>query len=233
MGACTRRFPRAAHPGRSDALGVEQCRYVVGDRERGGESGRFDAVEIDELRHAVLARSLDYEIRRRRAGSGDFRPDAGIAGLQGAVFEPRVVAAYRLVEGGFPALVEAVIDAIDPVEVRPELRLPAEIERHMNPEPVLARDWIDETAEGRPAGERVIGADGVIGGRYAFARNAGDRVANGLRVKACAVDDIAAEDLGRFRAADVEREAFGRGRPGYRRTSQCESCALRLRIAEI
>ena len=40
----------------------------VGERERGGQAGRFDAVEVDEAGDAVRLGALHHEITRGRAG---------------------------------------------------------------------------------------------------------------------------------------------------------------------
>src|SRR5574341_2073807 len=104
---------------------VEQTGDVIRDGERRGQSRRLDAEEIDEAGDAVVARPGDGEILRGLAGPGGLRPDAGIAGLQGAVPESRVIAADGRVEGRFAARVEAVFHAVDPGEVRPELDPPA------------------------------------------------------------------------------------------------------------
>jgi hypothetical protein len=37
---------------------LQCCRDLVGDREAGGESGRFDAEEVEQTRDAVLRWSI-------------------------------------------------------------------------------------------------------------------------------------------------------------------------------
>src|SRR5205085_11116324 len=84
------------------------------EREARGEAGRLDAIELHEPRNAVLARALDLEVRRGLAGPGRFRPDAGIAGREGAVGQPGPVAPDRRIEALGAARIDPVVDALDP-----------------------------------------------------------------------------------------------------------------------
>ena len=108
VGECTWGFPRirpravVRSPRRRRKApsrgSVQQSFHVIRDRERRREARRFDAVEIHETVDAVIARSLNHEIGRRRSGTVDLRPDAGVARLQRAVLQARIVAADRGVE---------------------------------------------------------------------------------------------------------------------------------------
>src|SRR5262245_11749221 len=71
----------------------QPARDLVGDGETGGQARRFDAEQVDEAGNAVGLRALDDEVLGRPAGGLQLGPDAGVAGLQGAVAEVRVVAA--------------------------------------------------------------------------------------------------------------------------------------------
>src|SRR6185312_8603458 len=120
---------------------------MCADRERRGESGRFDAVEIDHARDTVILRPLNHEIDRGIAFRGDPGTDTGVSGLERTVFQSRVVAADGLVEPRLPAFVEMIIEAVGPAEIRAELAAAAQIDRHVHAEPVVAGDGINEMAE--------------------------------------------------------------------------------------
>src|SRR5260221_12364343 len=74
-------FPRrpACHLGKA---GIQYRQHVIGDRERGGETGGLDAVEIDEAGHAMGLGTGDDEIGGRFGRGGDLGPNGGIARLE-------------------------------------------------------------------------------------------------------------------------------------------------------
>src|SRR5690349_2950479 len=89
----------------------------IGERERARQSGRLDAVEVQEAGDAVLARTLNQEVRGGRAPWRELRSDAGVPGRERAVAQGREVATNGVVEGLSPALVERVVDVVDPRHV--------------------------------------------------------------------------------------------------------------------
>lgn len=94
-------------------------------------------------------RALDDEVAGRLVGAYDLRPYPGIARLQGAIGQARPIAADRLVEPLAAAGLDPVVDAVDPLDVGPELRLTAKIEGEVNAEPGLLGRRIDQMSEGR------------------------------------------------------------------------------------
>src|SRR5437868_1272074 len=105
---------------------------------------------------AVRARPLDYEVGRGLLRRSDFRPDAGVARRERTVGQPRPVAADRGVEALRAARIDAVIDGIDPFDVRAEARLAGEIERYVHAQPARLRDRVDEAREG------ILSVQGIV-----------------------------------------------------------------------
>src|SRR3954468_6731963 len=110
--------------------------------------------------HAVLLRSLDFEIRRRLARAGRLRPDAGVTRCERTIGQAGPVATNRCVEALGAGRVDCVIfllaDAIDPLDVWAEARLPAHVERHVHPEAARFRYRIDEAREWTLPRQRVV-----------------------------------------------------------------------------
>ena len=103
---------------------------------------------------------------------GDAGPHSGIARLECAVLQSRIVAADRFVETRFAAFVEAVIEAVAPRKVRAEFAASAEIDGHMHAQPILPCDRIDQVIERRFPGQRVVMTDRVVAVRDCRGRNA-------------------------------------------------------------
>ena len=60
---------------------------VLRDRHRGGEPGRFDAVQAHQPGNAVVFRPLDQEVGSGCAFTRNLGADAGVTGLQLAVLQ--------------------------------------------------------------------------------------------------------------------------------------------------
>src|SRR5260221_3815692 len=115
-------------------------RYHVGQGERRGEPRRLDSKQMHQAGHAVLARALDLEVRRRLARPGGLRPDAGVARQQRAVGQPRPVAPDRGIEALGALRIDRVVDALDPLDIGPEARLPGHVERDVHAKAAGLRD---------------------------------------------------------------------------------------------
>ena len=92
----------------------------------------------------MLAWSFDHEILTRRAGRDDLGADARIGRLQGAGRQVRPVAADGGGETLAPARIDLVVDLLHPFHIRPEARLPRQIQRQMGAEPSRHGHGIDE-----------------------------------------------------------------------------------------
>src|SRR5690349_2574697 len=99
---------------------------------------------MHEARDAVAARSLDLEVARRLARSRGLRPDARVAGRERVVGTAGPVAPDRRVEARRARGIDLVGDALDPLDIRAEARLAAEVERHVHAEPAGLRNGIDQ-----------------------------------------------------------------------------------------
>ena len=137
---------------------------------------------------AVLRRPLDREILRRRALRHDLGPNAGIARLQRAVLQRRPVFAHGGVELVGAVRIDRVVDARDPFDIGPELRLAAEIDGDVHAEPARHRDGIDQAREGRAASQGEIVSFGVIRGRDAIGWHAIDFSRQRRRMQAGRID---------------------------------------------
>jgi hypothetical protein len=94
-------------------------------------------------------------------GPRDLRPDAGVTWLQGALRQAWPVGSDR-VEGWSSQGIDAVVDCVDPFDVRAKLSLPGKIERKVHAEAAWSGHWIDETREGRTSAQgEVIGENAV------------------------------------------------------------------------
>ena len=108
----------------------------------------------------------------------------------------------------------AVGVGIDPFDVRPEARLPAEVERQVHAEAARLRHRIDQPRERRPAGQRVVVALGVsAAAAHGRASSPADARGERRRVQPGGVDDDARRQRHRRCAADLHHDA------GRRRTS--------------
>ena len=181
----------------------------------------------------MLVLALDHEILGGAAGSRDAGADARVAGLKRAVTKAGVIEADRFVKGPLAALVETVIDAFDPGQIRAELDLAAEIERDVYAEPILPRHGIDQAPEWRFAGERVVVADCVKRGRDCARGHAGERSRHGLCVQAGTVDYGLAFQRHGFRAADVKTDAVALDRAGYYGALERQRGTVLLRVSQI
>src|SRR5262249_52195258 len=107
---------------------------MVGDGERRGQPRRLDAEEVHHSRDAVPLRALYEQVARGLAPRLYLGPDAAVGGLQAAVLELGPVAAYGLVEDAAAAGVDVVVDALYPLDVGAEARLPREVQGEMHAE---------------------------------------------------------------------------------------------------
>src|SRR5436305_9009554 len=136
----------------------------------------MDAEELHEPGYAVLARSLDLEVGRRIFRSASLRPDAGIARGQRAIGKAGPIAPDGAIETLGAQRIDVVVDSVDPFHVRPEARLPGEIERDMNAEAAGLGHRIDQSRERTLPGQRIIVALGVELTRYEFAIESFERL---------------------------------------------------------
>src|SRR6476661_5265327 len=118
---------------------------------------------------------LDDEIRCGLILACNAGAHAGVAGLQAAVFQAGIITADCFVEACFAALVESIVEALAPTEVRPEFAPSAEIDGDMHAEPVMARDWVYQMIERRFAGQGVVVTYRVIVRRDSLSRHTSDR----------------------------------------------------------
>src|SRR5579885_25410 len=96
---------------------------LVGQCQRGGQPRRLDTVEVDEPGDAMILRALHDKIGRGFARAADLGADAGIARLQGAVAQPRPIAPYRRGNRLRAAVVDAVTDPRNPLDIGSKPRL--------------------------------------------------------------------------------------------------------------
>src|SRR5439155_23842704 len=106
--------------------------------------------------YAVFPWSLADEVSRGRCLRRDLRPDAGEPRHQRAVLEAGIVPADRIVEERRARLIEGVVDAGNPLDVRTETRLPPDVERQVGAEPARNRNRKDERAEGTASGHAQV-----------------------------------------------------------------------------
>ena len=97
-GAAALRHAGGAQTEGRRGLTLQPRRDLLGDRQRGGEAGAFDAEQIDEPRHAVRLGPVDAEIGGGIVRTADLRPHPRIGRRQRAVRQARPVAADRLRE---------------------------------------------------------------------------------------------------------------------------------------
>jgi len=84
---------------------------MVGNRQRGGESGRFDAKQIDQARDAMPGVIVNSEICGRCALRRQFGPDADIVGLQSSRVHTRPIMADLALKGVQPSWVHGVVNS--------------------------------------------------------------------------------------------------------------------------
>ncbi|MCY1214725.1 hypothetical protein D9M72_265510 [compost metagenome] len=210
---------------------------MLAQRERCRQAWRFDAEQVDQPRDAVCLRRLDHEIRRRvvhrRTRARQSRADAGIARLQLTVLQGGVIAAHRLVEGRFARGVEAVVDAVAPAQVRPELALPTEVERHVGAQGAFTPGRVHEMAEGRFARQREVVADRVVQRWHQAGRHAVDPRCHLLRTQPRRVHHRVAQHARCFRAAHLDHQAVWRGPRGQHTALQSKRGTRTFRVAQV
>ena len=101
----------------------------------------------------MVARTFDHEIAGRLRGRLDFRPDAAVAGRQGAVLEVRPVAADSGIEFFRPLRIDGVIDLVYPFHIGTEARLAGEVEGDVHTEAGRLGNRVNQPREGRASGE--------------------------------------------------------------------------------
>src|SRR5262249_1522015 len=115
-----------------------------GNGEARSEPWRFDAVQIDETCDPVIARPLDDEVTSRLAGARQLWSYANICRKERIVCKARVIRSDSLVKGFFPGLVEPIVDAVGPRDVRAEAGSAGEVERDVDAEAPRDRHRVDE-----------------------------------------------------------------------------------------
>ncbi|MOA24562.1 hypothetical protein D3C78_1452430 [compost metagenome] len=78
--------------------------------------------------------------------------------MQAVVRQPRPIAADRLIKPLGPIGFDAVINVLDPFNIRPEARLPAQVQGHVHTQSGALRGRIHQVAKRRPAAETEITA---------------------------------------------------------------------------
>src|SRR5258706_14827428 len=153
----------------------------------------------------MLARPLDLEVGCRILWSRGLRANACVAGCERAVRQARPIAPDRGIEALGTAWVDVVVDAIDPLHIGAEARLPGKVERDVHAEAAGLGHRIDQPLEWiLPAEGVVIPLRIKLAGCHPC-RVAFDRFRHRWRAQARAVDEHAAGDgLGAF---DLELEA--------------------------
>src|SRR5215469_10144973 len=210
------------------------CGKLIGDELGDGKGRRHPrglyAIEVDEPAHAVRLRPLDEEVCRGRARAAQLGTDTGIAGAQRPVGQCRPVAADRPIETIGAGRINGVIQLLDPLDVRPELRLAGEVEREVHAQAAGLRDRIDEVFERRLPLQHVIVALGVEGWRNAPLRNACDVPRQLLSVQAGAVDYDLRRELRSLVGADFEPNGVAAAVPPRHRRVACDDAAGVLEI---
>src|SRR5690606_39266536 len=128
MALCLSRGARPHGAVRGDALSLFQAprlaldprRDLVRDGERRGEAGGFDPIEIDEAGDPMDPRPVDPEVGEAAARAHELGADPRIAGDEPVSVEPRIIAPDRPDETLPLAVVEPIVQAIDPAHVRTE-----------------------------------------------------------------------------------------------------------------
>ena len=109
-------------------LSTHHPRHHLPDREARRQPWAFDAIECDQACDGVLARPMNREICGRLAGARKLRAHARIAGVECILRQAWPVTADLTLEGGAPraiGILESVVDALYPFDVRAELGTPA------------------------------------------------------------------------------------------------------------
>ena len=88
---------------------------------------------------------VDAEIGMRLAGTMDLGPDAGVVGNQGAVRQAGPEFANLFIEGRGPGGVDRLVQFVDELQVRAEMRLAAEVAAIVGSECARDRRRIDQT----------------------------------------------------------------------------------------
>ena len=111
-----------------------QMAHMVGNGQRAGEARRFDAKQIHQARHAMVARPLDKKIRCGCVGAMDLGTDAGVARRQRTIAQAGPVFAHFAIKNIPPRCIDQqVIGRIHPLHIRTELGLPTQIQRQVYP----------------------------------------------------------------------------------------------------
>ena len=103
----------------------EARRDFLGDRQRGGESGRLDAEEVDPAGDAVRFGAVDAKVGGRLVWSRYFRPHTSVARYQATVAEARPVAADGCLEGVDFRIADVIVGFGEPFDVGAEAAWPA------------------------------------------------------------------------------------------------------------
>src|SRR6188768_508362 len=150
-----------------------------------------------------------------RARGAELGTNARITGRELTVGERREIRANRGVERGRTALVERVVDAALPRDVRSEARGAPEVEGHVHAEPARLGHRVDEVPERRGTREREVVALREMLARNGSERNAAQRTRDARRAEAGRVHDGAGAHRSGLAAAEGELEAvFADGAAG-------------------
>ena len=100
----------------------------------------------------MLRRAIDAEVRRRLVRPMDLRAHAAVGRLQRAVRQPRPIAPHVVVEGLGSGRIDGVVDVlgprgVQPLGIRAESRLAAEVQRQVHAQPRVLRQRIHEPCE--------------------------------------------------------------------------------------
>ena len=99
-------------------------------------------LSIAEVSMAI--KKSNGEVGGRFPGACQFGSDASAVGLQCAIRQSRPVAPHGSIELGFGGVVEAVVDGLDPLDVRTEFYAPAHVERDMGSQPAAGRHRVNQ-----------------------------------------------------------------------------------------
>ena len=172
----------------------------------------------------MIDRPVDREVGGRLALPVDLGPDAGGVGQQRVLGQAGPVAPH-LAQEGRPAsavrVLEAVVDGLDPVQVRAEADPAAGVDGQVQAEPGAVGQGVDQLREGRRPGELEPVALGRVGARRPVAAAPVQPAADLARAQAARIDQApAGQGGGRAGALGCQREQpVRRHAPRRRRTA--------------
>ena len=178
-------------------------------------------------------RPLDDEIAGGFGRTRHLGPDAGVARLQRAVRQIRVVAPDRPVKLLLQAGFERIVRCRQPAgHVRPELALAAEIKRDVNAQAGVIRHRVHQMSERRPPAQREVVALGVKRRRHPLGRKTGEGAGHVLGVQAGRIDQPPATQRERFFPAGVQRDSIRHNLSGHHRGAGDQRRAGPLGVAQ-